>query len=167
LKSLGAISRTRHWKGRTSSGKEGSHAGEQRFLHGLCEASLFLQWLKQSREPSWWVQAGAYKKEPLVGIWFSTTTRRLVLMGQSPNNNIISRHILIVSTSLACPLLRHQRRHQRIPCPCSQAWLSRLWDTATKAQHFEILIWIRRSGHDDHLFLITVTIDAAIGAWHE
>ena len=27
LKSLGAISRTRHWKGRTSPGKEGSHAG--------------------------------------------------------------------------------------------------------------------------------------------
>ena len=133
-----------------SSGNDKSHA-EWWFQDSLCEASLCLQWQKQSCELPWcWVQAGAYKnKEPVVGSRLLTTRSSLLGRGQTPSNKVISRHILEVSFSLSAGWVSEARDPMRM----LQALFVHPTPEGKGQQHFGILsIQISRYEHEKHSF---------------
>ncbi len=103
------------------------------------------------------MQAGAYKKEPVVGGRLLTTRSSLLgSRGQTPSNKVISRHILEVCFLLSAGWASEARD----PMHMLQALF--VYPTPEgKGQHFGILIQISRYKHEKHSFS-AATVNIAV-----
>ena len=109
------------------------------------------------------MQAGAYKKEPVVGGRLLTTRSSLLGRGQTPSNKVISRHMILEVSFL---LSAGRASEARDPMRMLQTLFVYPTPEGKGQQHFGILsIQISRYGHEKHSFSaatvnIAVDIDA-------